>query len=192
MHLQTTLSFAHSLFEKAIQPGDMVVDATVGNGHDTVFLAKLIGENGYVFGFDVQKEAINHTYERLCAENLVQRVTLFQEGHEKASIALPKDVHGKLKGVIFNLGYLPKGNKNIITKAETTISALEQFINIMATGGLIVLVVYHGHQGGKEEKEHILQYVSNLNQKKFHVLKYSFLNQINYPPFVIAIEKRLP
>lgn len=192
MNLQPSLSFAQSLFQKVLQPGDIAVDATVGNGHDTAFLAKMVGETGHVFGFDIQPEAINQTNKRLQMEELSNQVSLFHRGHEHATNMIPPHIHGAIKGVIFNLGYLPRGNKMIITKPETTISAVEQLLTMMAQGGLLILVVYHGHEGGAEERDALLQYVANLEQQKYNVLQYSFINQINHPPFLLAIEKKLP
>lgn len=190
MKLQRILPFSHTLMEKAATTGDIVVDGTVGNGNDTVFLAKLVGPTGKVFGFDIQKEAIERTTERLQRENLQDNVELFQTGHENIKQCIPEEFYGKVKGAIFNLGYLPKGDHNIITKPDTTIEALEQLLEIMAVEGIIVFVVYHGHPGGDVEKEALLDYVKNIDQQRAHVLCYKFLNQKNNPPFIIAVEKR--
>ena len=190
MIMERILPFAKSLLKKAVKPGDMVVDATLGNGHDTVFLAELVGEYGQVFGFDVQQEAISATKERLIGHNLIDRVTIFHEGHEQIFAKIPKDAHGKITGAIFNLGYLPGGDKNIVTRSETTISAIEQLLEIMASEGTIVLVIYHGHEQGAVERDHLLKYCQGLDQKTAHVLQYQFINQQNNPPFIIAIEKR--
>lgn len=190
MTLQPVLAFVRTLMQNAIHNGDIAIDATVGNGHDTVFLAKLVGEAGKVYGFDIQAEAIEVTKKRLIEEDLAERVALFQLGHENAETVIPLEDHGNVATAIFNLGYLPKGDKTIITKPKTTISAVEQMLKMLKVGGIVVLVVYHGHDGGAEERDTLLQYVTTLNQGKFHVLQYSFINQRNHPPFVLAIEKR--
>ncbi|MCJ7842667.1 class I SAM-dependent methyltransferase [Lederbergia sp. NSJ-179] len=189
MGLEPILSYAHSLLKNSVQKGDIVIDATVGNGHDTVFLAKLVGEDGKVYGFDIQAQAITQTTRRLAAESLEKRVQLFQTGHEQAATLLPAEASGQVAAAMFNLGYLPKGNKTIITKPETTITAIGQMLNMLKIGGIIVLVVYHGHEGGREERDALLDYVTSLEQEKFHVLQYAFINQRNQPPFVLAIEK---
>lgn len=190
MNLDGILPFARILLEKTVKPGSIAIDGTVGNGHDTLFLAKLVGENGHVYGFDIQQPAIINTTERLTKAGVLQRVTLFHKGHEEITSSIPKERFGKIDGAIFNLGYLPGGNKEIVTRPETTISAMKQLLEILSPGGIIVLVIYHGHEEGAREKEEVLQFVKNLDQKKAHVLKYEFLNQINNPPFIVAIEKR--
>lgn len=190
MKLKKILPFAKTLLETAITPGDIVVDATLGNGHDSVFLASLVGEQGHVYGFDIQEEALLNSQRHLEESQLLNRVTLFKKGHEQISECIPPAHHGKVTAAIFNLGYLPGGNKSIVTKPTTTISALEQLLSIMAPEGMIVIVIYHGHTGGSIERDHLLQYVKTLDQKKADVLRYDFINQANDPPFIIAVEKK--
>lgn len=185
MVLQRVLQYAKHLLSQVVDDGDIVVDATSGNGHDTLFLAELVGENGHVYSFDIQEEAINNTKNRLSEHNLYHRTTLILDGHENVK----KYVHEEIAGAIFNLGYLPGANHEIITKGHTTISAIEQLLSLLKVGGIIVLVVYYGHEGGKEERDELLHYVKQLPQKYVQVAKYEFLNQKNHPPFVIAIEK---
>ncbi|WP_059171467.1 class I SAM-dependent methyltransferase [Bacillus sp. FJAT-27445] len=190
MKLDGVLPFARTLLDKAITEGGFAVDATMGNGHDTLYLAKLVGENGAVFAFDVQTEALAATQKRLAEQGFENQATLFHAGHEQASALIPEAFHGKLQGAIFNLGYLPGSDKSVVTQPGTTISAVEQLLRMMAPGGIIVLVVYHGHEGGAVERDSLLEYVRGLDQKEAHVLHYQFINQKNNPPFIIAIEKR--
>ncbi|GIN57649.1 rRNA methyltransferase [Lederbergia ruris] len=190
MGIEPILTYVRTLLTRTVQKDDMVVDATVGNGHDTVFLAKLVGENGKVYGFDIQAQAIEQTMKRLRTENIAGPVQLFQTGHEHVASYLSAENDGQLAAAIFNLGYLPKGDKAIVTKPKTTITAIEQLLPLLKVGGILVLVVYHGHEGGAEERDALLEYVSSLDQEFFHVLQYAFLNQRNHPPFVLAIEKR--
>lgn len=190
MKLDRILPYARILLEKAVKPGDLAVDATAGNGFDTVFLANLAGNEGHVYAFDIQDEAIAATSGRLQSENLQSCCTLFKTGHENIKISLPETTYGKITGAVFNLGYLPGGDKAIVTNADTTIAAIEQLLEIMAPEGIIVLIIYHGHPEGAVERDQLMEYVSTLPQEHAHVLKYSFMNQINHPPFIIAIEKR--
>ncbi|PLS02004.1 class I SAM-dependent methyltransferase [Neobacillus cucumis] len=190
MKMERILPFAKSLLKNSVTHGDFVVDATLGNGHDTVFLANLVGEHGKVYGFDVQKEAIEATKNRLSEQNLTDRVTIFHEGHEQIFEKIPVEMHGKITGAIFNLGYLPGGDKTIVTHSKTTIAAIEQLLAIMASEGIIILVIYHGHEQGAVERDALLDYCQKLDQKTAHVLQYQFINQQNNPPFIIAIEKR--
>lgn len=191
MRLERVLQFAKSLLEKSVTAGDITVDCTVGNGHDTVFLAQLVGDSGKVIGFDVQTMAIQNTSTRLQSHNLQNRVTLYNVGHEYLIEKIDNSYEGKITGAIFNLGYLPGSDKKIVTKPKTTIAAIEQLLKIMAPGGMIVIVVYHGHKAGAVERDYLLSYVTQLDQKVAHVLKYQFINQKNNPPFIIAIEKRI-
>ncbi|CAH0346803.1 class I SAM-dependent methyltransferase [Bacillus sp. CECT 9360] len=190
MKLDKILPFAQTLLAKAVQPGNIAVDATAGNGIDTLFLAKLTGNDGHVYAFDIQDEAIAATSRRLQSAGMDNRSTLFLTGHENMKAMIPESKYGKITAAVFNLGYLPGGDKTIATKADTTISAIEQLLEIMAHEGIIVLVIYHGYPQGADERDSLLHYVSNLPQEQAHVLQYSFINQINHPPFIIAIEKR--
>lgn len=190
MKLDSIPSFVKSLLQKAVKNGDIVVDATIGNGYDTVFLAELVGEKGRVFGFDVQEEAVNATQDRINRQGLSDRVTLFHCGHEHILENVPSSCYGRVTGATFNLGYLPGSNKAIVTKPETTIPAIRQLLEIMEPEGIIVVEIYHGHPGGAEERDALLQFCQQLDQKAAHVLQYQFINQKNYPPFIIAIEKR--
>lgn len=190
MKLERVLPFSRTLLKNAVKSGDIAVDATIGNGHDTLLLAQLVGEHGKVYGFDIQEEAISHTKERLKEHTLLDRVELFQKGHEDVQTLIPSTYHGKITGAIFNLGYLPGGDKSIVTRPATTISAIKQLIGMLAPEGIIVLVIYHGHEEGALERDELLSFVQELDQQLVHVLQYRFLNQQNNPPFIVAIEKR--
>ncbi|WEG73256.1 class I SAM-dependent methyltransferase [Vagococcus intermedius] len=186
--LKTALNNSHELLTEIIEPGDLVVDGTVGNGFDTLFLAKLVGKSGKVIGFDVQEQAINTTTEKLLAEKLLSRVDLHHKGHEALETMLT--AQDKVKAAIFNLGYLPKSDKSIITKSDTTLTALKALLSHLTPKGRIIIVIYYGHEGGLSEKDAVLNYVKNIPQADFNVLSYQFINQKNNPPILIAIEKK--
>lgn len=186
--LQTALHFSHSLLKEVVHDNDIVVDATMGNGNDTVFLANLVGENGHVFAFDVQKQAIENTKLTLTDLDLLKRTTLIQNGHEFVDSIIPEET--VIKAAIFNLGYLPKSDKTIITKADTTLQALTKLLEHLCPHGRIILVVYFGHDGGKEELEAIQEFCIKLSQIEYNVLTYQFINQKNNPPILYCIEKK--
>ncbi|PGL69028.1 class I SAM-dependent methyltransferase [Bacillus sp. AFS055030] len=190
MILDRILPYARKLLQSTVKEGDITIDATIGNGHDTVFLAKLVGETGHVYGFDIQELAIQKTTEKINNENLSKRVTLFQKSHAEVNKVIPASLHEKLKGAIFNLGYLPGSDKSVVTVPESTISAIEQILEMMAPEGIIVVVIYHGHEGGEIEKDALMNFAQNIPQDLAHVLTYRFINQANNPPFILAIEKR--
>ncbi|KIL43921.1 class I SAM-dependent methyltransferase [Jeotgalibacillus soli] len=190
MKLDRILPYARSLLERSVSKGDVVVDATIGNGNDTLFLAQLVGEHGRVYGFDIQQEAIDETTLKLEEHNMRSQVTLFKQGHETLSQVIPPVHHGSITGAVFNLGYLPGGDHTIVTRPRTTIAAIEQLLDLMAPGGMIILVIYHGHPEGAVEREYLLRFVQKIDQQEAHVLRYQFMNQQNHPPFIVAIEKR--
>lgn len=185
--LENALTFSHTLLSNTINQGDIVIDATVGNGKDTVLLAKLVGSLGKVYGFDVQKQAIQTTKEKLLLTGLLPQVELLHQGHETVGAVL--DEQTVISGAVFNLGYLPKSDKTIITRSNTTIEAMSAILPKLRVGALMILVVYYGHEGGQEEKDAVLDFVTKLPQKEYAVLRYGFINQKNHPPFVLAIER---
>ncbi|TPR40117.1 tRNA (mnm(5)s(2)U34)-methyltransferase [Apilactobacillus micheneri] len=185
MKLEPSLRYSHTIMSQVIKSGDNVIDATVGKGNDTEFLSKLVKEHGKVYGFDLQKDAINITKKRLEKNNL-NNTKLFNIGHEK----IKEYVKDKINGAIFNLGYLPGGNKDIITKPKTTITAIKACLELLEKDGIVILVLYYGHPGGKTEKNAVIDFVKNLEQKEYSVLEYKFINQINEPPILIAIQKK--
>lgn len=186
--IETPLAFSHTLLRKCICEGDVVVDGTIGHGHDTLLMAELVGPKGRVLGFDIQEEAIESTRTKLEAEGLDGRVTMYWESHEHAAAKLGEGQ--SLAAAQFNLGYLPGGDKDIVTQAATTLRSLEGLLPRLRPGGLAIFVVYDGHNGGPEEKNALLTFVDGLDQKAFTVLQYSMRNWQNDPPFLIAIEKR--
>ena len=183
MTLQRVLPYTKQLLEQVVSPGDCVVDGTAGNGHDTLFLAELTGASGKVFAFDIQAEAIAATGERV---QEFEHVELVHDSHAK----IKEYVTEPISAAVFNLGYLPKGDHSIITKAQSTLMALEQCLNLLKANGLLLIVVYSGHEGGSEERDAVLEFVTALPQKSFDVLKYEFINQQHSPPFLLAVEKK--
>ncbi|GAB7388337.1 class I SAM-dependent methyltransferase [Bacillaceae bacterium] len=180
------LEVARELVRQRVSAGESVVDATAGNGKDTLFLARLVGERGNVFSFDIQEAALAKTRQLLRAHALEDRVTLIRAGHE----TLARWVSPPVAAVMFNLGYLPGGDKSITTTASTTIAALEQAFSLLKVGGIITVVVYWGHDTGKEEKAQLEAYLQRFDQREALVLRYEYVNQKNCPPFLFAVEKR--
>ena len=185
MILKNALSISHELVSKVVQPGDIVADATMGNGNDTLFLANLVGDLGKVYAFDVQQLALDNTKKRLNDAGLLNRAELILDGHQNiAKYAAPG-----LKAVMFNLGYLPKGDHHIGTRAETTIAALESSLMLLCKEGIVMLVIYYGGDSGFDEKNAVMAYLKNLDCKKYAVLVHDFVNQVNCPPIAVCIEK---
>ncbi len=142
---------AHEVVGAVVGPGDLVADATVGNGHDTVFLARRVGETGVVHGFDVQEQALQRAAARLASNGVSRQVCLYRSGHEKLEQCLPPGARARLTAVMFNLGYLPGGPREITTGAETTEVALRAALGLLAAGGVLSVLVYPGHDAGVAE-----------------------------------------
>lgn len=185
-YLTNAMNLAKELCQKKVKHGDVVVDATMGNGNDTIFLCKLVGEKGKVYSFDIQESAVEITKENLKINNVEGQVQLILDGHEN----IDKYIKEEVKLVMFNLGYLPKAEHRITTKVSTTIMAVEKSLKLLQKNGIVILVIYHGHEEGKKEKENIESFVKNLNQKEYNVIELCFINQVNNPPVLIAVEKR--
>ncbi|MDF2519835.1 MAG: putative rRNA methylase [Clostridia bacterium] len=185
MLLKNSLHISHDMVSKVVQPGDAVVDATMGNGNDTLFLAKLVGAEGKVYGFDVQQLALDNTRKRLEDAGVSDRAELILDGHQN----IDKYVPAGIKAVMFNLGYLPKGDHNIGTRAETTIAAIEKSMQLLSKEGIVMIVVYYGGDSGFEEKNAVMEYFKTIDCKKYSVLVQDFVNQINCPPIAVCIEK---
>ncbi len=190
MSLARVLPYTKQLLESVSEPGDCVVDMTAGNGHDTQFLAECVGPEGRVLAFDVQAQAIEESTRRLDEAGMLERVDLYHESHIHVGARL-SDERRPVRAGVFNLGYLPGSDKSITTTGEETLEALDALLPVLAPGGLVVLVVYHGHLEGKRERDAVLDYVTALDQQGYAVLQYRFLNQQNHPPFIIAIEKKV-
>ena len=172
--------------EKIIEKGDTVIDATMGNGYDTVYLGNLVGENGKVYAFDVQEEALISTRKKVIRDNMEDRVELILDGHEN----LDKYVKENVSCIVFNLGYLPRAKHVIITKPDTTLEAIKKGLNLLKPNGIMSIAAYIGHEGGLEEKNYICEYLNNLDQQEYNVLHMEFTNQINNPPQLILVEKK--
>ncbi len=178
--IKRIIPYAHELLESYVTKGDYVIDGTLGNGHDTLFLT---GISKHVYSFDVQEEAISSS-SKLLIENNVSNYTLIHDSHENIN----EYINNKISAAIFNLGYLPGGtNQDIITRFESTSSSIKSIFNIMDKG-IIIVVCYIGHDGGKLEAELLESEFSTISSKNYNVLKYQFLNKLN-SPYILAIEK---
>ncbi|MFD2171811.1 class I SAM-dependent methyltransferase [Tumebacillus lipolyticus] len=190
MVIAPLLRYARELLSIALSPGDVAVDATVGNGHDTLFLAERVGPTGRVIGFDVQEMALERARERLADAGVLERVELRQMSHALMSDGVPEDWRGRVKAVMFNLGYLPGGDRAVVTESASTLAALQAGLDLLAPGGVMTVMIYSGHQAGKAESSAVLAWAESLEQTKVHVLLHRFLNQKNDPPVLLALEKR--
>ncbi|XP_028554011.1 uncharacterized protein LOC110103402 isoform X3 [Dendrobium catenatum] len=181
------------IWKIVIRGGDTVVDATCGNGYDTIALLKLVADDsrrGCVHGLDIQSSALENTCYLLresVAEKQRELVKLHLLCHSRMEDILPKDAAVRL--IAFNLGYLPAGDKAIITKPHTTLFALQAASRIIASGGLISIVIYIGHPGGREELEAVLSFASSLAVEGWNCFKFETANRSTGPVLVFIIKK---
>lgn len=185
-YFNNATDIARNIINQRVANGNIAIDATAGNGHDTALLAQLVGESGKVFAFDVQEIAISNTKIMLEGLELINRVTLIKDGHENIDTYVKSEVDL----IIFNLGYLPKGDHNITTKSKTTTIALKKSLELLNKNGILLVVIYSGHDGGKEELIAVENLLNSLDQKKYDTIKIDFINQKNNPPILIGVEKK--
>ena len=178
-------AYAHQLLTDHLSEGNFALDATCGRGQDTLHLAKLVGVSGRVLAIDRQAEAIDSSKERLLNNGLIESVQFIQANHADLDQHLPQDQ--TIHAAVFNLGYLPGGDKTIITQPCSTLTAIQCALTHLASNGLIIITVYPGHQGGMDEANAVDAFVRTLSQCQFEVMHYGFLNQVNHPPSVYAI-----
>lgn len=189
------LEFAHATIADHLFPGDLSVDATAGNGHDTLFLSRQVGADGLVLAFDVQETALASTRKRLAKAGCPDNVHLIHQGHESLTLHLDAlknenpDVP-PLRAVMFNLGYLPGSDKSLTTKPETSLSALRQALDALAPGGICSLMLYTGHAGGREEAQAVLEHVEQLDIKAFRCLRSEVCNKPGSPVISLLVWKR--
>lgn len=179
------LHLAHHFISQLLKPGDVAVDATAGNGNDTLFLAQLVGEKGSVFAFDTQPIALFNTAQKLRRYDIKTPVYLINAGHEK----ITDYISSPISAVMFNLGYLPGSGKNFATQPATTISALEQAARLLLPGGIITVVVYTGHEGALSEQSAVDKWFQSLPASEWTVLNIQYQNWINNPPYLVVAYK---
>jgi predicted methyltransferase len=177
---------SHLIIRSFLQAGDHAVDATCGNGHDTLLLADLVGASGKVWAFDIQDSAIQETAQKLCAAGLTDRVKLIHTGHE----LMAEHVTANITAVVFNLGYRPGGDHSIITRPETTLAAFDQALQLLLPSGILAVTIYPGHDGGASESHSIDVWAAHLEPGAFHVWRMGQLNTPTNAPYFILIQKR--
>ncbi|MDA8211677.1 MAG: methyltransferase domain-containing protein [Clostridia bacterium] len=183
--LGTAVTISQRFVAQALGEGDIAVDATAGNGNDTLFLARTVGPQGQVYAFDIQEDALDKTRRRLAEAGELLQTRLIKDGHEN----LAQYVQGPVAAIMFNLGYLPRGNHEIITRPETTCRAIEAGLELLGPRGIMSIVVYSGHPGGDREAAEVESMVQKLDQTRFSVLRMDFVNRKHNSPYLILVEK---
>lgn len=189
MILATCIEWAHIVAAKAIKMrGPYAVDATLGNGFDTIALLKECSPDGTVWSIDIQERAFVTTAENISEVDFTASHINCHGCHSKIKDFIPKEYHGKISTVMFNLGYLPGSDRKVITRPESTIDAITNALEIITSGGVVTVMCYRGHD--ESEYQAILEWSKPIDQKKYQILHYNFLNQKNKAPSLFCIEKR--
>lgn len=191
--LPSAVGWAQLLLTDRLNPGDIALDATAGNGHDTLFLSRCVGSSGHVYAMDVQLAAVTETRRRLLEAGLApEQFTLVQAGHETMAGIVPAEHHGQLAGIMFNLGYLPGSDKTVITRTETTLEAVSAAVTLLKPGGLLTIAVYPGHEGGAQEQRHLADWAASLPPREFEVQHLRPVNRHANPPECWLVWKTAP
>jgi predicted methyltransferase len=170
----------HALFRGHISPGDLVIDATAGNGYDTLFLAEAVGPSGKVIAIDIQEKAISATRKRLEDAGMGERTTLHHGSHADL---LEMAASGSTSAIIFNLGYLPGGDRSVITRAEETLPALGCAVEALRIGGILAVICYPGHPGGDTEAVAVEDFISS--HPRLRTARYGLVANGKPAPFLL-------
>jgi len=180
---QNAVCIVHAFID-TVTIRDAAVDATMGNGHDTLFLAKKITGSAKVYSFDIQKRAIQKTEELLNANGLLNAVELIEDDHQN----IDKYITSGIDAAMFNLGYLPNGDHSIITRPRSTTNALNKILQLLKVGGKVSIIVYVGHEGGMDELNAVESFLTELETKSFCVVNINHINR-SLTPVIFLIER---
>ena len=184
--LRSARYLAREVILQAVLPGDTAVDATMGNGHDTLMLCEAVGPAGRVYAFDVQAQAVAETEKRLREQDMAGRAVLIRAGHEH----MAEYVKEPVKAVMFNLGWLPGGDHEVTTRWETTRRAVESALDLLMPMGVLVICAYPGHAEGEREKRELTAMLAGLSNRQYNVLHQRFLNAAAGAPECFVVQKQ--
>ena len=176
--------WCHELFLMQAVTGGTYIDATMGNGHDTLFLCELTGARGEVMAFDIQPQALEKTATLLAEHECMAELVL--DSHSNMADYMSE---GSAACIMFNFGYLPGADHKIETKAQTSIAAIKAGLSILRKGGIMTLCLYDGSDVQREEKEAILEMLKELDSKTYLVITSCYYNRPNHPPMPVFIQK---
>ena len=182
--MRSILGTAKELLAPALHPGGTAADFTMGNGHDTLFLSRAL-PGGKVWAFDIQPAALEATRALLAENGAGDNVQLILDSHSN----LDRYIQTPLDAGVFNLGYLPWADKTITTRRETTLEAVEKALSLLRVGGVLVIVIYPGHEEGRLEGEALQQKRSTLDPKRYDVLLHRLIH-VPHCPYILAVERR--
>ena len=186
MFIMSLTKLAQTLIKEKFDRINYAVDATCGNGHDTLFLANLCKKEGMVYSFDVQEEALDNAEKLINDYAHPASVMFVNTGHEN----MEKVIKPKVNVVMFNLGFLPNSDSNICTKPETTIPALESALNILREGGMLTVLCYPGTEEGRVETDEVVKWLKNLDKNEVKISKHLSEKPDETTPVLYVVGKR--
>ncbi len=192
MHRSPHLELAKLLWERQLALGDTAIDATCGNGQDTLFLAKL--PLSALFALDIQLAGLEKTRKllegQLTGEEL-RRVHLCHMPHDDLRKVPQMPMASALRLIVYNLGYLPGGDKSITTKTESTLASIDSALSILGDAGAVSITCYPGHDEGKKEEEAVLEMALSLPSDRWEVRHHRWLNRHRSPSLLWIRSKGL-
>jgi len=185
---QSHLDVAHSYWNTLVKKGDVVIDATCGNGQDTLILAQLslTPTQGYLYGIDIQQRAVEITHQYLnqhLPAAFLARISLINQCHSD----FPQEISPEsVRLITYNLGYLPGGgNKNLTTRVETTLESLKKALFLIQKGGALSITLYPGHPEGQREEEKILLWAKELSPFQWNCCHHQWINRFKSPSLLL-------
>lgn len=196
-----TLGLAHWFLATHLRPGDVCIDATIGRGRDTLFLAQLVGKDGCVIGLDIQPDAVESTRLLLRNSGLPAEVHKAADADTPPAAAAPgirlyEDCHSHIAryaaketvdGIVFNFGWLPGGDHSRFSTPETSIPAVQTALELLKPGGVMSLSLYHGRSNGTAERDALLAFLATVDNRRFTVLEGTFLNRTGDIPVPLFV-----
>lgn len=173
--LSNAIQINHCLLKQAVKKGKFFVDATCGNGFDTLFLAENTNDNAHIYAFDIQKEALENTRRKTAQYQ--DKISYICDSHLK----IREYVKEKIDAAVFNLGYLPQGTHSITTCAPVVLQTLDELKNLLKRNGIISILAYPGHAEGRREYQQLLKYTRRMDKHVFTACWYRLHNHDNAP-----------
>ena len=180
------LGLSHQFMAAHIRGGDVCIDATAGRGRDTLFLCRLVGENGRVLAMDIQPEAVAQTEALLRAEGVSSIARVVLDCHSRLGDYAQLET---VDGIMFNFGWLPGGDHNTFSHSDTSVAAVQAGLALLKPGGVMTLCIYYGRENGTAERDALLAYLSTVDNRRYTVIRGDFTNRTGDVPIPVFIIK---
>ena len=178
------LTLSRALWRERVPSGGFCIDATAGRGRDTLYLCGLVGQQGRVLAFDIQKDAVDSTRALLEQEGCSGIARVIRDSHSNmAAYAGPESADC----IVFNFGWLPGGDHSVFTRTDTSIAAVKAGLSLLRPGGVMTLCIYYGKETGFAERDALLSYLPTIDSAHFTVLVHQFVNRPNNPPIAAFV-----